>query len=202
MSDTAKNIEDPKRSGKWRYLAERIVNKPGKPRQYTLAQLKEEFVKYVDYYSDAKTTYQMKSRQKKGGSGNEVQAERTERVSPMTEWSFCLWIGKDRSWLATTILDIQDRDNPTPEDVEYLEFLQALRTFLNSQLLEGAILGEYTPVIISSLLGLKKNVDITTDNKPLDAPVINIVPDTTTREQYAQQNVPDDEDAETEEDAD
>lgn len=185
MSNNTKQIEDPKKSGKWRYLAERIVMKPGRPRQYTLAQLKEEFVKYVDYYSEARTTYQMKSRQKKGGSGNEVQAERTERVSPMTEWSFCLWIGKDRSWLATTILDIQDKENPSQEDKEYLEFLQALRTFLNSQLLEGAILGEYTPVIISSLLGLKKNVDITTDNKPIEAPVINIVPDTATREQYA-----------------
>lgn len=183
---TTKNttIEDPKKSGKWRYLAERIVNKPGKPRQYTLEQLKEEFVKYVEYYSEARTTYQQKSKQKKGGSGNEVQAERVERVSPMTEWSFCLWIGKDRSWLTTTILDLQDRDTNFPGDAEYLEFLLALRTFLNSQLLEGAILGEYTPVIISSLLGLKKSVDVTSDNKAIGAPVINIVADTATREQY------------------
>lgn len=185
MSTTTKTtIEDPKKSGKWRYLAERIVNKPGKPRQYSLEQLKEEFVKYVEYYSEARTTYQQKSKQKKGGSGNEVQAERVERVSPMTEWSFCLWIGKDRSWLTTTILDLQDRDTNFPGDAEYLEFLLALRTFLNSQLLEGAILGEYTPVIISSLLGLKKSVDVTSDNKAIGAPVINIVADTATREQY------------------
>lgn len=177
-------METEKKKDKWVYLAERIIKSPGRRRRYSLEELKAEFKAYVDYYRDNTTTYMQKSRQKKGGTGSEVQAERVERKSPMTEISFCVWLGYDEKWLPNTILDLEDKEHPSEEDKKYLEFLHEVRAFLRSHLLDGAIVAEYNYNVIAALLGLKKNVDVTTDNKALGAPVINLVPDTMTREQY------------------
>lgn len=172
---------------KWSILAARLARRSGVPPKFTLEQLKEEFIKYVKFFAEQQQSYTQKSRQKRGGSGDEMQAERVERVSPMTEWSFCVWIGMDRRWLSNTIYDYKQKENRTVDDDEYLDFLERLRTFLNSQLLEGAILGEYTPTIVASLLGLKREIDVTSDGKSA-APVINLVTDNRTREQVHADN--------------
>lgn len=190
MSEKNKNIDKSEKTlskaDKWMILAERLIrNKPGTPRKYDYDTLLKEFHEYVDFYRQHKTVYQQKSKQRKGGSGDEVQAERVERYSPMTELSFCAWLGVDKLWLSKAVCNLEKRkDTLSPEDAKYLELLHALRTYLNTQLLEGAVVGEYTPSVVISLLGLKKQFDVTTAGQSLNAPVINIIPDTATREQY------------------
>lgn len=187
--------------GKWRILAERIVYRRGLLPDYTLEQLQEKFIEYVEFYSQTRAVYLQKTRQKKGGSGSEVGAERVERLSPMTEWSFCVWIGKDRGWLATRINEMKQMEHKNDYENAYLDFLLQLRTFLNSQLLEGAIVGEYTPNIVASLLHIKNQIDVTSNGKTTGngAPVINIVADTATREDYQRQAEEQMADADTEE---
>lgn len=184
MRTEKKNNTTAEKPTKWQYLAERVVKQRGRRRRYNIDELKAEFKAYVDYYTHNGTAYTRKSRQKKGGSGDEVQAERVERTSPMNEWSFCVWLGYDGSWMTTTILDIEDKEKPTEEDLEYVDFLKRVKTFLRSHLLEGAIVSEYNYNVVAAVLGLKKNVDVTSGDKALDAPIINLVPDNMTREQY------------------
>ena len=167
---------------KWKFLAERVMLTRGTPRKYTVASLLEQFTSFVEYYSENKTVYKQRSKQRKGQNGQEAQAERTECAAPMTEIAFCVWLGVDRRWMDKTIYTLSNLEKPSPAQSEYLDVLSRIRTFLNSQLVEGAILGEYTPMVVCSLLGLKNNVDVTSDGNTVAAPVINLVTDNRSRE--------------------
>lgn len=186
---TEQYVERPPRKegtpNKWKFLADRVMLTVGKPRKYSKKSLLEQFYSFVDYYSENKTVYRQRTKQRKSKNGGpEAQAERTECSAPMTEIAFCVWLGMGKGWVAETIFTLKNMENPSPEQLEYLDVLERIRTFLNSQLVEGAILGEYTPAVVCSLLGLKSNVDITSEGNAVKAPVINLVTDTKTREDY------------------
>lgn len=177
---------------KWQVLAERITNR-GAKRQYTLQQLKDEFISFVNYYVENPSSFVQRTKKKQKGADKskaeyEFYGDRVDRVAPMTEYAFCLWIGKSKSWFPQTIADLKAMEHPSTEDVEYLEFLLQLQTFFSSQLLEGAILGEYTPSLVANLLGMKNQFDVTSGGDKVVAPVISIIEDTKTREEYDAKN--------------
>lgn len=178
---------------KWVMLAEKLTNRVGLHRSITLPELKTAFVEFVEYYVDNPTTYYQRMRKKqKGSDKNKAEVEffgdRVERVAPMTEHAFCLWIGKSKSWFPQTITNLKKLKDPNDEDREYLDFMLQLQTFFQSQLLEGAIIGDYNSNLITSLLGMKNNVDVTSDGKAISVPTISIVEDSKSREEYDAKN--------------
>lgn len=179
---------------KWKMLSERLI-KTGRKREYTLTELQDEFIAFVAYYADHPSTFARRAKQKQKGKDKhtadfEIYGDRVDRVAPMTELSFCAWLGKARSWFPQTIADLRDRVKrgvADEEDANYLDLMLRIKTFLQSQLLEGAILGEYTPNLIASLLDLRSNFDLTSNGQTTGAPVINIVEDTQSHE-HGQEN--------------
>lgn len=172
---------------KWQVFAKRLVQ--GRKRDYTLEELQQEFLAFVDYYTHNPVISKRIKQRQKGASKDkkpevDMQGDQIEHTAPMTEYAFCCWIGKSRSWFPQTIVDLKKKKSFDADDEQYLQFLERIHTFFQSQLLEGAIVGEYSPQIICSLLGLKDGIDITSGGKPTAAPVINLVADHKTREDY------------------
>ena len=67
--------------------------------------------------------------------------------------------------------------------MEYLGLLQRIKAFLMSQIIEGALLGEYSPVVAGALFSLRQNMDMSQGSRAIGAPVINLVAETRTREE-------------------
>lgn len=178
---------------KWLMLAEKIVKRGGSKREYNFEQLQSEFLAFVDYYSNHPSTYYLRTKHKRKGADKktadiEMSGDRIERVAPMTEHAFCTWLGKSRSWFPQTIADLKKRgDERSEEDNKILEFMIELQTFFSSQLLEGAILGEYSQPLVASLLGMRNQIDVTSGGKSA-APIISIVEDKKTRDDYDAKN--------------
>lgn len=181
---------------KWQVLAQRVLaygRKPQGKRSIPLEQLRQLFEEFVNYYVEHPVSLTQRTRQKqktsKGKSAKEADVElygdRVDRAAPMTEYAFCAWIGKSASWFPQTIADLKAKTDPSDDDKEYLAFMLRMQTFFRAQLLEGAIIGEYTPNVVASILGLKNAIDVTSDGKATAAPVINILEDKKTREDYA-----------------
>lgn len=169
---------------KWKFLAKRVVDRNGAKRRLSADEIRERFLAFVDYYSESRTVFKTRAKQRRARDGQEAQVERVECATPMTESAFCLWLGHSRDWLCSTISDLQGMECPRAEDVELLDLLEGIRTFLNTQLLEGAILGEYTPNLVGALLRIRNSMDVTSNERAIGAPVINIVADTKSREDY------------------
>lgn len=168
---------------KWKFLANRVMLTRGVPRRHSVKSLLENFASFVEYYSENKTVYKQRSKQRKSiNGGQEAQAERTECAAPMTEVAFCVWLGMNRDWMRTTIYYLKNLENPSPAQSEYLDVLLRIRSFFEAQLVEGAILGEYTPQVVCSLLGIRNSLDVTSEGKPVSAPVINLIMDNRSRE--------------------
>lgn len=164
---------------KWKFLANRIARSTGGKRKWTSDKIREEFIKYVEFYSESKTVYVSRSRQKKAKDNAEAQLERVERIPPMTEVSFCVWLGQADNWFckmcATYKEKYEDEKYRTDEDIAMYELLMRIKAFLSSQVLEGAIVGEYVHNIVTPLLGMKNQVDVTSNGQSAVVPVINLV---------------------------
>ena len=74
-------------------------------------------------------------------------------------------------------------------DIELLSLLQSIQSFLSSQLLEGALSGEFPANIVSTMLGLRTAIDVTSEDKAIQVPIINIVPDDTKRGDGSQEKL-------------
>lgn len=172
---------------KWMELAERLVRR-GLVSEYGYEELKKEFIAFVDYYTTHPSVYVQRTRQKQKGSDKrtadlEFSGDRVERAAPMTNAAFCTWIGKNYNWIPQTIAELKRMKHPSEDDLKKLEFLQQIRTFFRTQLLEGAVVGDYSTPMVASLLALKNNVDVTSGGKSA-MPIISIVEDRSTRADY------------------
>lgn len=165
-------------------LAERL----GRKRDYDAQSLYDEFMDYVQFNIENKVSNTTKLVSKQGTkAGKENKVDSLQKIAPMTIYSFCVWLGKSHSWYATTLSRLEELSasgDAKEEDIALLDAMSRIKTFLGSQMLEGAILGDFNHNIVSSLLGLRNNVDVTSGGDKMDAPIINIIKDTKTREEY------------------
>ena len=171
-------------------LAKRAVERSDMKCEYGVEQIRKEFLDYVQYFNSHSVTYQRKRKSVEytgASSGTSEHIEQTERVVPMTEVSFSAWLGKPKWWLTDTISRIKGRDCRLDGDIEMLHLLQAIQSFLSSQLLEGALAGEFPANIVSTMLGLRTAIDVTSEDKAIQVPIINIVPDDTKRKGGSQE---------------
>ncbi|MGN1173150.1 MAG: hypothetical protein ACI4SO_05130 [Muribaculaceae bacterium] len=168
---------------RWQQMTHYVIKPPSR-REYDYASLCKKFEEYVDFYSTHKISFTQKSRQRRSKkTGDEIQAERVERLAPMTEVSFNLFVGMSKGWLSGTIRRMEERTDLNNTETEYLGLLQRIKAFLMSQVIEGALLGEYSPVVAGALFSLRQSTDITSGGRALGAPVINLVAETRTREE-------------------
>lgn len=184
MADNANN--------KWMMLADRILQRGGRKREYGYEELCREFKAFVDYYTSHPASFIQRTKQKQKGADKrkadyEFSGDRVDKTAPMTELAFCTWLGKSRSWFPQTIADLEKRQNRTEEENLILEFMKQLRTFFSAQLLEGAVLGDYSQPLVASLLGMRNQVDVTSGGKSA-VPVISIVEDKKSRADYDASN--------------
>lgn len=168
---------------RWQQMTHYVIKPPSR-REYDYISLCKKFEEYVDFYSTHKISFTQKSRQKRSKkAGDEIQAERVERLAPMTEVSFNLFIGMSKEWLSCTIRNMEKRADLNNTEMEYLGLLQRIKAFLMSQIIEGALLGEYSPVVAGALFSLRQNTDMSQGSRAIGAPVINLVAETRTREE-------------------
>lgn len=168
---------------RWQQMTHYVTSR-SHGKKYDYEALSKKFEEYVDFYSSRKISFTQKSKQRRSKKdGDTIQAERVERIAPMTEVSFNLFLGMSNGWLSATIRAMQARPELSRKDEEYLELLQRIKTFLMSQVIEGALLGEYSPVVAGALFSLRQNADMTSGGRALGAPVINLVAETRTREE-------------------
>lgn len=173
-------------------LAKRAVERSGMKCEYGAEQIRKEFLDYVQYFNSHSVIYQRKRKSVEytgASSGTSEHLEQTERVVPMTEVSFSAWLGKPKWWLTDTISRIKGRDCRLDGDIELLSLLQSIQSFLSSQLLEGALSGEFPANIVSTMLGLRTAIDVTSEDKAIQVPIINIVPDDTKRGDGSQEKL-------------
>ena len=162
---------------KWKLLADEVVKHT---RTYTLSndEVKQKFIEFVEYYSNNPVaSVERRSKRASSKSGATAQSDVVNKKAPMTELAFCVWCGKNGSWIGTTIRDLKAKDEPTVSDAERLDLFEKIKSFLNNQVMEGALLGDYVPMVAMPLIGIKNKFDVTTDDKPMGAPMINIVED-------------------------
>lgn len=161
-------------------LAKKAVDRSEMKCEYGVEQIRKEFLDYVQYFNSRTVTYQRKRKSVEydgASAGHSNHIEQTDRVVPMTEVSFSAWLGKEKNWLNNTIFRIKDRGCKLEGDTEMLDLLQSIRSFLSAQLLEGALVGEFPSNLVSSMLGLRTSLDVTSDDKAVQVPIINIVAD-------------------------
>lgn len=175
-------------NNKWMMLADRIVKRTGIKREYGYEDLRREFIAFVDYYTSHPASFIQRTKQKQKGADKrkadyEFSGDRVDKTAPMTELAFCTWLGKCRSWFPQTIADLEKREHRTEEDNLILDFMKQLRAFFSAQLLEGAVLGDYSQPLVASLLGMRNQVDVTSGGKSA-VPVISIVEDKKSRAEY------------------
>lgn len=176
---------------RWLDMADRMLKRSGRTKTIPLDELQKEFIAYVKSCAENPVVLSQRVKQHQKGKGKNKNGEGdvdsygdlTQKIAPMTERAFCAWIGKSQPWLAQTIRDLKKRENPTDEDKDYLEFLLDIQNFFHAQLLDGGMLGEYAPNIVAALVGLKNNIDVTSDDKPVATPTVTLIKENRSREE-------------------
>ena len=172
----------------------KAVDRGRAKRKYTVEQLRQEFLDYVDYFSSGMVTYTKKHKHveyagETSGNGSSDHVEETEKILPMTEASFSAWLGQERWWLSGTISRIKRRECAKEGDEEMLSLLLSIQSFLTSQLLEGVLVGEFTANLVTAMIGIKQGIESDTPDKAMQVPIINIVADTAKRGDSSQQTL-------------
>lgn len=164
-----------------------LAKRLGTRKNLTSESLMDEFQRYVQFCVESPSPITMKVVNKKGGKGLEIKTDGYRKIAPMSLTGFCVWVGHTKSWFATTLTNLTqyiEEGKATEDDIVFAENMQLIKTFVETQMMDGAILGDYHAGIVGNLLGVKNNIDITSDGKAMEAPIINIIKDTKTREEY------------------
>lgn len=158
--------------------------------KYDSNKLWEVFQEYVEFcVNNPIDTTQKLTVTSKGTSrsGQEQRMGKAKKAAPMTQLSFCAFCGRSGAWLNVTERDVKERigtEHEMEDDKDLLAVIERIRNFLSNQLVDGALVGEYQHGLVGALTGLRQNVDVTSGGDVLQAPVINIIRDTKTREDY------------------
>lgn len=137
--------------------------KVGRPRKYSPKQLLE---KFSDYITERMTHPIEIEESKDGVSGRNATWEKKIKQCPqlLSVADFCIYLGVSRNWW-----------NELPK--EFLGVKSQISTYIDNFQLKGASIGLFNANIISRLLGLKDNMELSGNGISL-----NITTDKETKE--------------------
>lgn len=98
------------------------------------------------------------------GKLNEKVEIPTER--PFTLTGLCLYLNTNDAYFR------QFKANLPPGEIDFSTVITRIEDVIRTQKLEGAIVGAFNPTIVSRELGLKENIDHTTDGQPISVRIV------------------------------
>lgn len=139
------------------YILKEEQTKLGRPRSYTPLTLWEKFKEYKSHTKGCMREIHVVS----AGKPIVLPKER-----PLTEVGFCVFAEIDRHTLR----------NYSQQD-DYFTIYARIKTEIEADQIEGAMLEMYNPSITARVVGLVDKQDITTNEKPIPSTVIAVYGD-------------------------